>query len=248
MGREVQAGLGAIGAAGFVAFLVVYRRLRTRLRAIGAIREALLAMERGETASEALAVSAKLGFEAGAWNQLLAEREKLRKELVSERARESLTQRGDLKQDLAHACDALWQGLLLVDEDLKIKYANGAAAVFLRAKREELPASGLTDHLKDATAIDSIRSVAAGQVRRKTTLEVRRDQAEGGGVLRFSVRPVRRDDTAAAVINGMRITLLDLFPKLIHYYHQAILIEWVVFIVLYIFAFITIITTAIGRL
>ena len=50
------------------------------------------------------------------------------------------------------------------------------------------------------------------------------------------------------VINGMRITLLDLFPKLIHYYHQAILIEWVVFILLYIFAFITIITTAIGRL
>jgi succinate dehydrogenase / fumarate reductase, cytochrome b subunit len=50
------------------------------------------------------------------------------------------------------------------------------------------------------------------------------------------------------VINGMRITLLDLFPKLITYYHQAIAIEWIVFIVLYVFAFITIITTAIGRL
>jgi signal transduction histidine kinase len=200
LGRQVQAGLGVIGAAGFAAFLLVYRRLRTRLRAIGAIREALLAMERGETASEALAVSAKLGFEAGAWNQLLAERERLRKELVSERARESLSQRGDLKQDLAHACDALWQGLLLVDEDLNIKYANGASAVFLQAKREELPASSLLDHLMDQTAIDAIRSVAAGQVRRKTTLEVRRAEAAGGGVLRFSVRPVRRDDTAAAVI------------------------------------------------
>jgi signal transduction histidine kinase len=200
MGRDVQGGFGVIGAAGFAAFFVVYRRLRTRLRAIGAIREALLAMERGETASEALAVSAKLGFEASAWNQLLAEREKLRKELVSERARESLSQRGDLKQDLAHACDALWQGLLLVDEDLKIKYANGASAVFLRAKREELPASSLVDHLKDQTAIDAIRSVASGQVRRKTTLEVRRAEADGGGVLRFSVRPVRRDDTAAAVV------------------------------------------------
>ena len=50
------------------------------------------------------------------------------------------------------------------------------------------------------------------------------------------------------VINGMRITLLDLFPKLISYYHQAIAIEWIVFIVLYVFAFITIITTAIGRM
>lgn len=50
------------------------------------------------------------------------------------------------------------------------------------------------------------------------------------------------------VINGMRITLLDLFPSLISYYRQAITIEWVIFIVVYVFAFITIITTAIGRL
>lgn len=50
------------------------------------------------------------------------------------------------------------------------------------------------------------------------------------------------------VINGMRVTLLDLFPKLLPYYQQAIKIEWVVFILVYAFAFITIITTAIGRL
>jgi signal transduction histidine kinase len=200
LGWQMQLGLGGIAAAGFISFLLVYRRLRSRLRAIGAIREALMAMGRGETASAALAVSGKLGVEAGAWNHLLEERERLRKELVTERARESLSQRGDLKQDLAHACDALWQGLLLVDEDLKIKYANGAAAVFLRARREDLVATGLNEHIKDPTTVDSIRSVANGQVRRKTTLELRRPEADGGGVLRFSVRPVRRDDTAAAVV------------------------------------------------
>jgi len=50
------------------------------------------------------------------------------------------------------------------------------------------------------------------------------------------------------IINGLRITILDLFPKLILYHRQAIFIEWVVFIVTYGFAVITTITTAIARL
>lgn len=50
------------------------------------------------------------------------------------------------------------------------------------------------------------------------------------------------------IINGMRVTILDLFPKLIKYYRQAITIEWIVFIIVYGFAAVTTITTAIGRL
>ncbi len=50
------------------------------------------------------------------------------------------------------------------------------------------------------------------------------------------------------VINGVRITILDLFPKLILYHRQAIMIEWGIFIALYGFAVISIITTAIARL
>jgi len=50
-------------------------------------------------------------------------------------------------------------------------------------------------------------------------------------------------------INGLRITLLDLFPRrLIQYHRQAIMIEWVVFIVIYGFAVITIVSTALARL
>lgn len=51
------------------------------------------------------------------------------------------------------------------------------------------------------------------------------------------------------VINGLRISILDMFPqKLIPYHRQAIMIEWVVFIVIFGFAAISVITTAIGRL
>ncbi|HET7142722.1 MAG TPA: hypothetical protein VFI68_01775 [Anaerolineales bacterium] len=48
-------------------------------------------------------------------------------------------------------------------------------------------------------------------------------------------------------INGLRITILDLFPKLILYHRQAIMIEWGIFIVLYGFSVISIMTTALGR-
>ena len=50
-------------------------------------------------------------------------------------------------------------------------------------------------------------------------------------------------------INGLRITILDLFPKhLIQYHRQAIMIEWVVFIILFGFAAVSVVTTAIGRM
>ncbi|MFN8411012.1 MAG: hypothetical protein U0Z26_01355 [Anaerolineales bacterium] len=50
-------------------------------------------------------------------------------------------------------------------------------------------------------------------------------------------------------LNGLRITILDLFPKhLIQYHRQAIMIEWVIFAILFLFASVSVITTAIARL
>jgi signal transduction histidine kinase len=201
-GWQAQTGIGVIGALGFGAFLVVYRNLRHRLRAVGAIREALLASRRGESAAAALSVSESFGPEAGAWNALLSERERLKQDLLAERARETLGARADVRTDLAYACDALWQGLLLLDEQMNVTYANGAAAVFLRAKREAMTGAKITDFLGDAQVVETIRGVATGQVRRRTSLEVKRPETEGGaaGVLRFSIRPVRREDAAAALL------------------------------------------------
>lgn len=200
LGWRAQTGIGLIGAAGFAAFLAVYRRLRSRLQAVGAIREALLAMNSGETTTAALVVSGRFGAEAQAWNKILSEREQLGKDLATERAKESLGARADVKNDLAYACDALSQGLILVDDTMRIKYANGAAAAFLRVKRELLAGTALADHVKDKEVIDSVRGIAAGSVRRRASVEVRRAEGEGSGIFRFSVRPVRRDDSASALM------------------------------------------------
>ncbi|HVN16092.1 MAG TPA: hypothetical protein VMT73_10170 [Anaerolineales bacterium] len=45
-------------------------------------------------------------------------------------------------------------------------------------------------------------------------------------------------------INGLRITILDLWPKLIEYQREAIWVEWAVFIPLYGFAVFVIVRTA----
>jgi len=47
-------------------------------------------------------------------------------------------------------------------------------------------------------------------------------------------------------INGLRITIVDLFPKLIPYEREAIWVEWAIFIPLYLIAVFVIIRTAGG--
>lgn len=199
-GWPATAALGGTGAAGIGLFGWGFSRLRLRLRGAGAISEALLALGRGETSPRALAVSNKFGADAGAWNQLLAEREQLFKQVSGEKTRESLESKGDVKADLAFACDALWQGMVLVDERLSVKYANGAAAILLRAKRDTMAGASIEQFIHDTTVREGIRSVADGSVRHRTTIELKRPESQGGGVLRFNLRAVRKDDSSASVV------------------------------------------------
>ncbi len=199
-GWQVMVGLGGAGVIGTGALVWGLVRLRSRLRGAGAISEALIALGRGETSPKALTVSSKFGAEAGAWNQLLAEREQLLKHVSVERARESLGGKQDVKADLAFACDALWQGMVLVDDRLNIKYANGAAAILLRTKRDAMTGASVEEFIKDAAVREGIRAIANGTVRHRTTIELKRPESEGGGVLRFNVRSARKEDTAASVV------------------------------------------------
>ncbi len=48
------------------------------------------------------------------------------------------------------------------------------------------------------------------------------------------------------IINGLRISILDLWPRLIEYQREAIWLEWMVFIPIYGIAFYTIVQNALG--
>jgi signal transduction histidine kinase len=199
---EVQTGIASIGAIAMAVLLLVYRRIRSRLMAVGAIREALLALYTGETASETLVVDQTLGNEATAWNTLLENQDKLKKKAVAEHTIDRLDARRGVKSDSDAVWDAIPQGLVLVNNDMTVKAANGPAAVLLKKRREELPGSKITETIKDEKVLETIRSIASGATQRPVTLEVERPGGADAGisVLRFSVRPVRKDDPASAML------------------------------------------------
>jgi signal transduction histidine kinase len=215
---EVLAGVGAIAVLGLVGVLLAYRAMRSRLRALLAVREALAALAKGETASAALSLSGSLGPEAQAWNTLLEQRESQRQRRIADRLSGQAAPAPSQTGELAGACDVLWHGLILIDEHLRVKYLNGAAAAFLGSARDGAlgkPADALA---LDPRVLEAVRATVTGTLRARSVIEVgspadapeagpalaspeRRGNARRpGGVLRFSVRPARREDLASAVV------------------------------------------------
>jgi len=193
------AGVAGVGAVALGGVLLVYRRTRSRLMAMGLICEALRALNAGEKDPEALVVGESFGSEAHAWNALLRERQRLEQEARSDRARTALGEFRRDGADLASACDALWHGLMIIDAKMRVTYANGVSAAFLGVKREALVGADACTLVKDEATVSAIGAVVGGTVRRRITVEARA-AGENDAVLRFSVRPVRRDDTAAAMV------------------------------------------------
>ena len=198
LASAAQAGLAAIGAGGLIALWLVYRSTRSRLRALGAIRESLLAIEKGEESDSALSLSPNFGHEAQAWNRLLNDRSELRRKAAMERSKEALVGTGGA--DLRGACDAISQGMILVDDTLVVQYANGAAATFLQAKRDLIVGGTITRFIRDENLVACINEAAVSGSRKRSTLEIEYATDEGTGVLRYHVRPVRREDRASAMI------------------------------------------------
>lgn len=202
---RTQTGLGAIGAAALVAMAGFYRSVRERFRSLGAISESLTALQAGETDSGVLTVARTFGPEAEAWNTLLAERDDMRVKLSRTGAEQKLGDRRNRDGDLFSLCDAMWQGLLLIDEQMKIKFINGAGAAFLRSKREDMIGKPASSFITDAKVAEALKQTAGGTGRGRTVIEVEGDKdatapGKAGTVLRFSIRPVRKEDNAAAVI------------------------------------------------
>lgn len=196
---DTRSGVAAIGAAALALLLVLYRFACKKFGALGAIRDALLDAAAGEERPEALAVSDNLGSVAKAWNALLADRERLRAKITQEKAAEALGNPRQRRGGLQDACDAMWQGFIVVDEQLRVKYANGAAAVFLQTSRETLQNADLCAVVNDERATEILKGMADGSIKQRRTIEVER-AGEFAGVLRVSIRPVRRDDAGVALV------------------------------------------------
>jgi PAS domain S-box-containing protein len=203
---HAQAGVAVIGGAALLLLLLIYRRIRTRVVAMGIIREALLAIDKGEKNPYILALHDEFGPEARAWNQLLSDRERLEKQSLANRVEEAMSSRQSVGRQLQSLCDAMRHAVILVDRSLCVTYANGAAAVYLGAGPDEITGRKLRDLVPAREVLDAVRAAIANPVRPWVSVEVGEQILDTSSILRFSVRPLRREDASAAMITVEDIT------------------------------------------
>lgn len=176
----------------------------SRLRWSSGVSHALKAFAAGERSPDGLAVAGRSsGSPSGTWNELVAWVGAMQQADRSDRAAEALACRVERPGDdsLSSAVDALWVGLLLLDENLMIRQCNGAAGSLLRRDKDTLESALLTDVIDDERLLKAAKSVASGLVRRKCTVEVEHSSEDGGrSVLRCSVRPLRKTESTSILM------------------------------------------------
>ena len=188
----------SICAFALAVLVLVYRRSRDRLAELDVVRSSLSATQRGETAIAALQVDNRLGPTATAWNKLLDEIENLR-----QRARVATAATGNRRNagsNLEAACDAMSQGIVLVDDKMRVRFANGAAAAFFQRDRATVNGMLAAELATDEKYREAIAAVADGKLKRPVVTEVEQPADAGGALLRICVRPVRRGDSDSAMI------------------------------------------------
>lgn len=198
---KTQLGLGAISVGGFALLLGAYRVVRIRLRAAGAVAESVVQASDGERAFGVLRVADHWGPVASAWNRLAAERERLLMDAQIDKAIGGSGVADDQNSDFGVMFDTLGSGLILIDEHQRVCRANGAASILLQAKRELLIGTELRRLIANTDLLSAVESALTGVNRHSATIEVKAaDHKDEGSVLRYRVKPVRREGAAAVML------------------------------------------------
>jgi len=190
----------AIACLALASMLLVHRHARFRLKAIGAIHEVLSAVTDGDEDFAALELDPTLGTEAVAWNRLLNRRRNLQIRSAIEQVKEAVHDRTEATPALKAAFDTAPYGLVLVNDSMKIEHANGAAAVFLQIDRDQLIHADLAKAIGDPRITSAAREATKNPAAMRTVFETEQGPCETGGVLRFSVTPIRQEDSQVGLI------------------------------------------------
>ncbi len=199
---SIRASSVGIMSVGLVLMLLVYRRFRNRLGALAGIGDALAAAREGERRVACLRVGEHLGPEAKVWNTLLSERETLEQVVVTREIAEASSAGGAESIGLPAACNTLTQGVVLVDSDLSVAYANGAACVFLRVSREEMNGSTLDGIPGSEQIVEATLAVLSNHGPAREVLELGSIEEidSQGAVLRVVVTRVEEEEVPRAMI------------------------------------------------
>lgn len=178
----------AVSGATIILIVLLYRPAKSRVEPFVLIREALLSVERGEADPQALKVSESFGPEAQAWNRLVERRGQSDKDSLLDRALHSAASGQAGAGSFAMIGDALWHGVVLVGTDLKITYANGAAAVLLKSSRETMLNADAAELIDNEEVVTALREVISTGDRRRRTVEAEHEHQGRIEALRFSIR------------------------------------------------------------
>lgn len=198
----IRASSVGIVAVGLVLTLWVYRRFRFRLGALAAIGEALRLIDGGERRTECLRVGESLGDEACAWNTLLDERDELERSISAQEIVSISVGGGGESFGLSGACNALTQGLLLIDQDSTVLYANGAASVMLRCVRDQIVGAKLETLEGFDSLVEQVRGVMGCEhgTRRVVEIGEQKDLEVSGSVLKASIARVDEEGIPRAIV------------------------------------------------
>jgi len=199
-GLQAQAAQMTIACLGLATIYFLHRHARARLKGIGVIHQALLTATDGEPDLSTLEVDPQLGQEAVTWNKLLGEKQGLQIRAAIEQVKESIQGKNENYNELAAVCDALPHGLILVGQNMRIRYANGAAAALLQTGCGELTSADVSQFIMDQRVIEAIHKASGYPSYARTIVEVEPEGSTTSGILRFIVRPVRREDLGTAMI------------------------------------------------
>ncbi|GAB4189989.1 MAG: ATP-binding protein [Phycisphaeraceae bacterium] len=192
--------VAVVVGATLILIVLLYRPAKSRVEPFALIREALLAVEQGEADPQALKVSDALGPEAQAWNRLVEQRVREDKDSLLHRALDAAASGQGGAGAFATICDSLWHGVVLVGEDGKIKYANGAAAVLLKTKREELLNADAADRFTRDDIVAAIRHALDNHDRRRRTIDVDSDNQGRIEALRYNIRCTGDEQNPTALV------------------------------------------------
>jgi signal transduction histidine kinase len=177
------------GAAVVVATLAIGLAARRRTRSLAEVGDALAALASGETDLGALHIRETGTGSGDAWNRLLNELAtlRIRRRVEDASERRTVANAAPATDDIVpRVADSLWIGLLGLEADMRIRYCNGAAGIFLGSTRDKLIGRPISECFVDPAAAAELAKVGDGRARQ--VFETRIGDGDGATVLRVSSR------------------------------------------------------------
>lgn len=190
----------AIACLALASMLLVHRHARFRLKAIGAIQEILLAAKDESSDLSTLELDPKLGVEAVAWNRLLGERQNVQVSTAIQQVRDMVHEKSGTAGELTAAFDAVPYGLVFVNDRMQVEHANGGAAVLLQKERAQMVRADISSVISDEGVLAGVRDILASSTSKRLVIAAEQGGSMAKGVLKYTICPVRRDDSRFGLI------------------------------------------------